>query len=450
VKLALGYISTSIANLKKSPIARRLIYGAFWTGIGTLIARGATVVASFFVARFCGKTAFGQYGMVISTATMLSVVCGMGLGTTVVKYVAEYREKDPEKAGRILALATLITWGMALICGSVFIWCADLIATRVLAAPELSGLLRMATLGVLFGIFNEVQGCSLAGCEAYEARAKISVITGVLQALLMCVASYFWGLTGAVVAFSVAALVSVILTSWFLIPVWKRYGLFRRYSGMFQESAILFSFALPTVLLLFLGYPVNWYTQTLLARIPSGYDHLAIINAANPWAAAISFVVITIGAAQVPVISNLIGLGENRNALRLTWKMFFFNLSLCVPFSIFICFCSPVILRSYGDGFIEGRMAFCIMMLSAGLGTVYQPMWNYLVGSGRMWTNFFIVFTTASVQIVCAGLLVVHGCVGLATANLICTVLRVLALVVLFVLYSKKNMSRQVNCVLEI
>ena len=105
-----------IKSILNSPIRKRLAYGAFWTGFGTIIAKGATVVASFCVARFCGKTEFGEYGMVINTASMLSTVCGMGMGTTVVKYVAELKESNPERAGRILAMATFLTWSMAIVC----------------------------------------------------------------------------------------------------------------------------------------------------------------------------------------------------------------------------------------------------------------------------------------------------------------------------------------------
>ena len=104
-------------RIRTSPLSRRLAYGAFWTGFGTIVAKGATVAASFCVARFCGKTEFGEYGMVINTASMLSTVCGMGMGTTVVKYVAELKESNPERAGRILAMATFLTWGMAIVCG---------------------------------------------------------------------------------------------------------------------------------------------------------------------------------------------------------------------------------------------------------------------------------------------------------------------------------------------
>ena len=421
-----------IKKIKNTTICRRLVYGAFWTGIGTIVAKGATLVASFCVARFCGKTEFGEYGMVINTATMLATVCGMGMGTTVVKYVAECKESNPERAGRILAMATFLTWGMAIVLGIVFFALADIVASRIIAAPHLAPLLRIAALGVILGIFNEVQLASLTGCEAYKERAKISICTGIIQSVMLILCSWLWGLKGAVIAFSIAALMTIVLTTILMMPVWKRYGLQRRFKGMFQEWKVLVGFSLPTILLLLLGFPVSWFIRTLLAKIPNGYDHLAIINAAAPWGTLVAFLVTTIGTALVPILSDIIGKGERERALRLTWKMFWLNATIVLPICIGICLFSPLILKVYGKGFETGVLAFCLVAFANGLGTIYQPMWNFLVGAGMMWTNFFVVLFTAVVQIVLAFLLVTLGAEGLAGASLICTMLRLLVLVALF------------------
>lgn len=431
-----------VEKLQQSSLARRLLRGAFWMGIGTIIAKGATVVASFCVARFCGKTEFGEYGMVISTASMLSTVCGMGMGTTVVKYVAELKENNPERAGRILAMATFLTWGMAIVFGLLFLILADVIADKVIAAPHLAPLLRIATLGVVLGIFNEVQLSSLTGCEAYQERAKISVFTGVLQALLLISLSRIWGLNGAVAAFSLAAIVTVVITTFLMIPIWKKYGLKRRFRGMLQEWRVLLGFSLPTILLLLLGFPVGWFTRTLLARIPNGYDHLAIINAASPWGTVIAFLITTIGTALVPVISDLVGKGNKLQALKLTHQMLKVNAFLVVPLSLMLCLFSPLILKIYGAGFETGVTAFCLVGISHGVATIYQPMWSYLVGSGYMWTNLYVVFFTAVLQVVLSWRLVNMGSSGLALSDLLTTAVRLIVLILLFKWYKSCELRR--------
>lgn len=415
-----------------SSVGRRLLFGAFWSGFGTIIARGLSVVASFCVARFCGKEAFGEYGMVINTAAMLSTVCGMGMGSTVVKYVAELRERNPARASGILALTTCVTWVAGVVIGGLFILLADWIAARILAAPHLANLLRIAAVGVVMGIFNEVQMSSLTGCEAYKDRAKIMVLTGILQAVLLIIASCLWGLKGAVVGYSASYVWMVALTTWFMRPVWRKFNLRRDYSTMLSEWRVLFSFGLPTILLLFLGTPVSWFTRTLLAKVPDGYNQLAIINAATPWSGLIMFLVTTAGTALVPIISDFMGRGEKEQALGVVSKALRCNVCVVIPICLVLSLVAPLVLRFYGDAFVSGALIFSVMMWVSGLGTIYQPMWNYLVGAGMMWTNFIIVFVTAAIQVVLAWYMVRWGGLGLAFTTLVVTVLRLVVLCVLF------------------
>jgi O-antigen/teichoic acid export membrane protein len=119
--------------------------------------------------------------------------------------------------------------------------------------------------------------------------------------------------------------------------------------------------------------------------------------------------------------------------------MFWCNSAIVVPICLGICLLSPFILRVYGNGFESGIFAFCLVALANGFGTIYQPMWNYLVGAGMMWTNFITVFITAVIQIGLAYLLVSYGAEGLAEASLLTTILRLVVLVVLFKFFIPAN-----------
>ena len=93
----------------------RFAMGAFWSVAGAVVSRGFLLVASIFCARFLGKEGFGALGMIQSTVGMFGVFAGLGLGMTATKYVSELRRRDPERAGRILALSDAV----AFVSGSV-------------------------------------------------------------------------------------------------------------------------------------------------------------------------------------------------------------------------------------------------------------------------------------------------------------------------------------------
>ena len=91
----------------KNNILSRFINGTFWAFIGTLVAQVFGMVVSIITARILGKFGFGEYGIIISTIGTLGTVAGLGLGLTVIKFVAEYKAEQPAKAGQIVGLSML-------------------------------------------------------------------------------------------------------------------------------------------------------------------------------------------------------------------------------------------------------------------------------------------------------------------------------------------------------
>ena len=49
--------------------------------------------------------------MIQSTVGMFGVFAGFGLGLTATKHVAEFRQSDPDRAGRIIGLSGLFAIG---------------------------------------------------------------------------------------------------------------------------------------------------------------------------------------------------------------------------------------------------------------------------------------------------------------------------------------------------
>jgi O-antigen/teichoic acid export membrane protein len=141
-------------RIEASSIASRLVRGTFWSLIGTILARGLSVLASIVVARHLGNVGFGELGIIQSTILNISIFVSYGLGMTATKHVAEFRTSDPERAGRILALsgATAAIAG-AVLAGGLALG-APWLAERTLAAPHLTGLLRVGALFLFLSALN--------------------------------------------------------------------------------------------------------------------------------------------------------------------------------------------------------------------------------------------------------------------------------------------------------
>ncbi len=94
-------------RFRASPLSVRLARGVFWSLVGAVISRGLGVVSAIIVARLVGITAFGEFTIIQSTVGLFGTFAGLGLGITATKYVAELRETDRIRCGRVSSVFIL-------------------------------------------------------------------------------------------------------------------------------------------------------------------------------------------------------------------------------------------------------------------------------------------------------------------------------------------------------
>jgi O-antigen/teichoic acid export membrane protein len=193
--------------LLRSFVARRDLAGlAGWSFLAALIARGANVAALVICARVLAQEQFGQVAIIQSTVGMFAPVAGLGLATTTTKFLAEYRDTDPLRAGRILGLSLLAAAIAGLLLTIALILLAPQLATFGFAAPDLAGQLIMASGLLALGVFEAVQTGALTGLEAFPRIARLSLWNGLLSIPFVAVLAYRYGAPGAIagLTFSVA------------------------------------------------------------------------------------------------------------------------------------------------------------------------------------------------------------------------------------------------------
>ena len=84
-----------------------------------MLSRALSLAAAILVARTLGKVVYGELGIIQSTVGMFGTLAGFGMGTTSSKFVAEFRDKDPQRAGRIIALSSVVSWAISIGLGAV-------------------------------------------------------------------------------------------------------------------------------------------------------------------------------------------------------------------------------------------------------------------------------------------------------------------------------------------
>ncbi|TKJ32800.1 MAG: polysaccharide biosynthesis protein [Planctomycetes bacterium B3_Pla] len=416
-------LKPTLTRIEASEIGYRLVKGTFWSMAGAVISRGLMLCATVLVARMLGKSGFGELGMIRSTVGMFGVFAGFGLGLTATKHVAEFRQSDPERAGRIISLSWLVAMATGGVMALGLLIFAPWLAEHTINAPHLSGVLRVGALILFINALNGAQTGALSGFEAFKTIAYVNLFVGLLSFPILVGGAYFGGLSGAVWALAINLGVNWLLNHLALRKEAHRYNVPLNFSDCSRELSILWKFSLPAVLAGSLVGPVNWICSALLVNRPEGYGEMGIFSAANQWFAMLLFLPSLLGQVVLPVLSERLGQKETKQSIKTMSLAIKVNALLVFPLVLLAGIISPYIMSLYGEGFRSGWPTLVVVLVTAGLLAVQTPVGQIIAASGKMWIALAMNAGWAITFIVSTRLLLAHGSLGLAGARGIAYVL---------------------------
>jgi len=430
--MPVSYLRTHAARIetrfRASPLAQRVLSGALWSLLGAVGGKGLTLVSSIFAARLLGKAQFGEFGMIQNTIGSFGIFAGVGLGLTATKHVAEFRETDKERVGRILSLSRRITYFTGLItAGAIFLF-ADNLASHTLAAPNLAPQVRIASILLFLGALNGVQIGALSGFEAFQTIARNTFFSGVAGFIFTIVGVLTGGLTGAVWAAVGAVLVASVLCRQALKGQVEKYQIPQAPKNIGREWKTLWQFSFPAILSSLSVVPVNWACSLILVNQPHGYAEMGLLNAAIQWRNIILFVPSVLMSVCLPMLTNL---GAKKEFTRQR-KVLLTNVALAA--AIGFCAATAVsiaggyVMASYGSEFAGGRSVLIFQAFAAAIAATIGVMGQFLASKGAMWSLIYLQLIWGSVNIGLTWMMRGDGARGVALAYLIAYVIHLVTM----------------------
>lgn len=395
-----GVLKPTLARIEASEIGYRLAKGTFWSMAGAVISRGLGIVASIVVARTLGKVGFGELGIISSTVAMFQLFAGFGLGLTATKYVAEHRRSDPLKAGRIIGMAWIVTAVTGGICAVLLAVLAPWLAAHTLAAPHLSGLLRITAIALLITALNAAQNGALSGFEAFKTIATRNLIAGVLNFPIMIAGVLLAGLKGAVWATVISC-----AANWFICHLAvrreaRRFNVPLGFSGCMQELPLLWRFSLPAVLSGMMVTPVNWVCNAMLVNQPNGYAEMGIFNAANQWRNLVLFLPNILMCPVLPILSTTRGKASDPTSFKKTMSITQgFIVMIAFPVCTGLMFFSDWLLRLYWKSTAQESLVLVLLLSVSLIQCLGAVGGSAIAAKGKMWMGLAYNLIWAAIYI---------------------------------------------------
>jgi len=367
-----------------SPVGR-LASGSAWSLASTVLSQAFGLIGQVVLARFLGTAGFGEYAAILSTTATFGIFAGLGLGLTATKYLSQYKNSDPAKAGQILGLTLVSAWISSGVVSVILCVLAEPIAKYLFMTPKLALPIGFASLMLLLSVVNGVQLGALTGLESFRSITLINLGRGIIQLPLLAVGGYYWGVLGAVIGNILAIGLGVGASQVALTHQCHRNGIVATYRGSFKESPILWTFSLPALVSRTLVAPVTWVANALIVRGPGGMVDLGFVGAANQWKIVLLTIPLALMNAGVPVLSSEEAkLGHTRSGDVLTHIQAITSL-IVIPVCFLLLAWSDRIVLVYGAEFADAEYVFFGVVIGSAFCALATSSASVITAQGRMW-----------------------------------------------------------------
>jgi O-antigen/teichoic acid export membrane protein len=414
-------------------LASRFLTGITWNLMAMAFMQGATFAVNIAVANILGRRVFGEYAMVQNTMLTFAGVAQMAVGYTATKYVAEFRSSDPEKAGHILRLCSIVATTSAAVAALTLLAGASWLAAIVLRAPHLTTGFVVAAFVVFFTVMNGYQIGALTGLESYRPLAVAGAVSGVIMVASSTSAAWVAGLNGGLAGLGLGTLCHWVLLRRSLAEQITRQGIPIRYSPRRSETAIFWTFALPATLSGFVSLPSLWLANTFLVRQPNGYEQMGLYAAAVNFRMIVLFLPQVINRVGMSVLNHERGAADQERYRTAFWVNGALTAAVVVVGVFAVVLLGPWLLPLFGRSFGDAYPVLIVLVLSTIPEALAVAAFQVLQSQARMWLSLLAVSIPRDGLIVVMAytLTPLYGAVGLAWAYTLGWLVALLAIVIL-------------------
>ncbi len=396
---------------------RELAGAAGWSLLAAVVARGANLFAFVVCARLLTRAEFGQVGIIQSTVGMFAPLASLGLAMTATKFVAEYRETDPGRAGRIIGLSLVTAVLAGALTTAALILLAPWIAARGLSSPGLERQLVPASGLLLLGVVESAQAGVLTGLVAFSSLARAGALSGAASIPIIAILAWLYGALGAIAGLTVSLAISCILNGLVLREQCRRFGIRPTLTGIASERSVLFRFSLPSYLSGLAVAPVAWFGSAMLVRGTDGLSQMALFGAADRYRYLLIFLPLAVSRIAVPALSRLHAAGSTSEYGRtLRWNVGVAMAVTCIPAAACIAIAAPL-MALFGSAFRPGWPILALLAFSAIPTVLNTQLGAALLSEGRAWERAGVdVVLAVTLSLLAWWAVPLWGAVGLAAA----------------------------------
>jgi PST family polysaccharide transporter len=195
------------------------------------------------LAQLVGEAGIAKVGSLRNLIQILTSITSLGVFNGVVKYLAEYRQDKPQLQ-KLFSTAYVFTILGSLVSAVVMLIAAEQISNYLFATTEFAYLVRLMALIVPSIAINRMFYGVINGLSDYKKFAKIDLLAYLVNAALLVIMLYTYGIDGVLIAIAVSPVLQLLVLLSIFTKVLKEYVQFRKLRFKIPMAGPLLAFSL--------------------------------------------------------------------------------------------------------------------------------------------------------------------------------------------------------------
>lgn len=342
-----------------------ILRGSFYSFGAKIIITVLSVATSIFGAHYYGAEMVGLVALVASILSISRMFGLMGMSTSIVRLISEYREKySAEYAISVYRKIFLTVLCLSMITAVILLVGADFVANKVFSNALLAGLMPILMIVSIFNSVKEINLGFIRACKKISQLAIFDVVAKVISLLLLLGLTYFFyhRLNLACIFLSIPVCMAIITSIYVLKVLVQPNRTWRRLAEPPPTSWALVKFSLPMLMTDSLIIAIA-NTDTFMLGIYRDLSEVGVYSTATSLSLLVGFVLSSVNMISAPKFAELYYAGKHNElkfVVQSTSKLMFWT---ALPILVVMVIAGKFLLGIFGEQFVSGYGALAILII---------------------------------------------------------------------------------------
>ncbi len=410
---------------------KKRFFNAILFGIGgTIISKAFLMLFNVIAARILGETKYGIYSLINNTVQTFIVFAGAGIGVTLTRYVALYRDKDKDMTGIVIKTLLIFNTILSAIISVIVFAFSDIISNLLSQETNISLYIKITAGTIFFTSIASILQSILQGFEEYKTVALMQMVSNLLMLVIGIIITNIFDILGTIITLLILQVISTVLFGISIKKIINSRQIKLRYEINQTIKIAIRDVAVPAFLSTIFATPILWITNFIFTR-DNSYEEFAAFSVCLQWFTILNYLPQQLGQVK-PIYTQLYADGNMEEFKRTIKKMIKISTILSVLATIVIMIGSYFLLKMYGNYYLKFILPFNIMMIASIFFALQSQFGSIFQAIGKIWTCFWLNLLWAVIFIVCFMFLCENGVVGYTITYLISYVVYTIISIIVF------------------